>query len=185
MPWKMGNLNLKMTIILEITSKSLDIRLTPAIHLQTSKPWLGGIYSKSWFFGKNRPKWAKNNPKMTDFYWFSMFSQSKIQSNVFKMFSQDPKTSKKPLILAVLSTFGTIRTRFCILLNPYNIYIIWSFTQLLPVLFYIPNLFRIFCTHFGVTVSTYWVQAIPKHLRFCFTQSLEFDSSIVLLFLNL
>lgn len=49
----------------------------------------------------------------------------------------------------------TIRTRFCILLNPYNIYIIWSFTQLLPVLFYIPNLFRIFCTHFGVTVSTY------------------------------
>ena len=40
-----------------------------------------------------------------------MFSQSKIQSNVFKMFSQDPKTSKKPLILAVLSTLGTIRTR--------------------------------------------------------------------------
>ena len=40
-----------------------------------------------------------------------MFSQSKIHPNVFKMFSQEPKTSKKPLILAVLSTLGTIRTR--------------------------------------------------------------------------
>ena len=36
---------------------------------------------------------------------------TEIQSNVFKMFSQEPKTSKKPLILAVLSTLGTIRTR--------------------------------------------------------------------------
>jgi hypothetical protein len=39
--------------------------------------------------------------------------------------------------------------------HPYGIYIIWSFTQLLPVLFYVPNLLRIFCTHFGVTVNTY------------------------------
>ena len=46
---------------------------------------------------------------------------------VFKMFSKEPKTSKKPLILAVLSTLGTIRIRLyyfpngrkCALFVPY------------------------------------------------------------------
>ena len=38
---------------------------------------------------------------------------TEIQSNVFKMFSREPQASKKPLILAVLNTFGTIRTQSC------------------------------------------------------------------------
>ena len=60
--------------------------------------------------------------------------------------------------------FQFIRTRFCVLLNPCRIHIIWLFIQILPVLFYIPNHLCILSTHFGVTVSTYWVQAcITKH----------------------
>lgn len=70
------------------------------------------------------------------------------------MFSAPLETLKKALEMTFF-TFDIIQTRFCILLNSCNTYIIWLFIQIFPVLFYIPNLLRIFCTHFKVTVSTY------------------------------
>lgn len=71
---------------------------------------------------------------------------------------------KSRLFKRLFDILYTIRTRFCVLLNPCRIHIIWLFIQILPVLFYIPNHLCILSTHFGVTVSTYWVQAcITKH----------------------
>ena len=77
------------------------------------------------------------------FYWYhfgSKIAYNRIKSALYK-----------ELFIHFIST----QTQFCVLLNPCNIYIIWLFIQLFLVLFYIPNLLRIFCTHFGVTVSTY------------------------------
>ena len=90
------------------------------------------------FFYINLPTFIDEEPKIDYFLpqkfkkWASMFS---------KCFHEHSEHQKSRLFKRLFDILYTIRTQFCVLLNPYNIYIIWSFTQLLPALFYIPNLF--------------------------------------------
>ena len=72
---------------------------------------------------------------------------------VFKTFSAPLEALKKALEQRTFSTFDIIRTQFCILLNPYNIYIIWLFIQLLSVLF----IFQIFYVYFVLILESLWV----------------------------
>ena len=133
--------------------------------LRTCKPWL-----TSWaIFNQNHPILTQKVVNFRDFclnfcksvnfgpLWKPLVKTPKYKIRFQNVFSTTWGIKKSPWIKdffnfwyysnSILYTFKSIQ----------HIHYMVIYTITFCII-YIPNLLRIFCTHFGVTVSTYWVQ---------------------------